>query len=88
MKKKMCPSWPIMRSEQDGNYCIKCPPNTNSKCELIPPKKKDVVVKAWASFDEWGRFQTAIYCKSKYCNVPATLHIKAKEYQKINKKML
>jgi len=55
--KKMCPKYikPYMLGDMNlAGICVnraiepkKCPKNTNSKCEIIPPKPKRVKIKAW-----------------------------------------
>jgi len=85
-KKKMCEYYkysPLGGYNTEKCMCgYSCPKNTNSKCEIITPKKKDVVIKAWAyKYKDDIKVSRNRPCLS--VSVPCSLHIKASEYAKI-----
>ena len=86
---KMCKYWKkascSVDRQDDGyekywNRYVNCPKNTDDKCQII---EKDKVIKAWAKFDRFGRFDGAHYCKKRDYNVICTITIKAKDWKKL-----
>ena len=61
-----------------------CPKNTNSKCEIITPKKRDKVVKAWAWIRN-GKVWDACVRKWSIDHklIPCAIHIKASDWEKL-----
>ena len=81
-KKKMCPQF-----GKSEDCPLKCPPGANASCEIVPPvppKEKDVVVRAWAWLSLNGDIGAATVnaCGSK---VPCTITVKAEDMRKARK---
>jgi len=82
MKKKMCRWFNRIYAPACCYGSHQCPRNTNDRCEIIPPKKKDVVVKARVTIDNNGEMWASPWCLPED-GVPCTIHIKAADYAKI-----
>ncbi len=83
-KRKMCPHlFPVRNCPVDRDRLLKCPTNSNSHCELIPPKprKKMVKVKVWAYIilGEIENISTSKMLGAKPCTITIEAkHLKAK----------
>lgn len=60
MNRKMCDRFREPKTKLQRMFChefmgIKCPSDTNSKCEIIPKKPKTKTFKAWADVSKEGK---------------------------------
>ena len=97
-KKKMCPKWikPYMLGGLNlSGVCVnkaldpsRCHKNVNEKCEIVQPRKKDKVIKAWAFRYRDREGLLKLYANEHKSsmpvkNLPCTITIKADAWDKI-----
>ena len=94
-KKKMCHNWMIPDNPEHKKNLVKwnkcecdfmditCPKDTNARCEIITPKPKDKVVKAWVTII--GEQYPMIYAVNLYkpYSVPCEIRVKAADWAKL-----